>query len=163
MSSISAIGTPAQPSGVRWPGGGTVSGPFPATFDALAYPAGEVCPFPLTSTPVRSDVRSYRYTTRDGFLAAEFFQGPLDVVIRNERTGRSASYDLGGSALDLYGRGGATTIYGAGPYGVALHPGDAGGPAYLIPSGISELVISADGTKRLAYASKVRDVCRELG
>jgi hypothetical protein len=141
---------------------GTVSGPTPVPAPPIDYPAGDVCPFPVHAAFPVNRVVAYTYTDASGRVVAQYFTGPLIGQITRTDTGRTVRVGLSGKGVELYDPAGDGTLYGAGPYLVGLHAGDTPAHELARPTGLSELRISADGTKTLVYASSVQNLCDEL-
>ncbi len=152
---------PQIPSALPQPTG-TVSGPTPVPAPPIDYPAGDVCPFPVHAAFPVNRVVAYTYTDASGRVVAQYFTGTLIGQLTRTDTGATLRSGLSGKGVELYDAAGDGTLYGVGPYLVGLHAGDT--PAHLLarPTGLSELRISADGTKTLVYASSVRNLCQAL-
>lgn len=142
---------------------GTVTGPFPVPEPAIDYPAATTCAFALRVAPFVNQTQVLRDTDSSGRVVAEVYYGTLIARATNLANGRSERLDLSASGLFRYAADGSTTIDAIGPYGLALHPGDAPGPFYAVPNGYSRVVISATGTKTVVVATQLRNVCSDLG
>jgi hypothetical protein len=141
---------------------GTISGPTPVPAPPIDYPAGDVCSFPVHAAFPVNRVVAYTYTDASGRAVAQYFTGALIGQITRTDTGRTIRVGLSGKGVELYDAAGDGTLYGVGPYLVGLHAGDKPAHELARPTGLSELRISANGTKTLVYASSVRNICDEL-
>ena len=141
---------------------GTVSGPTPVPAPPIDYPAGDVCPFPVHAAFPVNRVVAYTYTDASGRVVAQYFTGALIGAITRTDTGKTIQVGLSGKGVELDDAAGDGTLYGVGPYLVGLHAGDQPAHELARPTGLSELRISAAGTKTLVYASSVRNLCDDL-
>ncbi len=135
----------------------------PAPGGPLDFPAGLVCPFPVSGIPTEN--RQHLTAFANGKVA---FNGYFEVELTNVATGKSITLNANG-AVRLTQAGDETRIQSSGPLIWFLFPGDAGpgdvttGRTYLV-KGNTEVL--AD-TATFAFHSfetngNVTDLCAEL-
>ena len=152
----------AAPSSLPQPHG-AISGPTPVPAPTVVWAAGDVCPFAVQAAFPVNRVVAYTYTDKLGRVVGQYFTGALIGQITRLDNGKAITVDLSGDGVEAYDQAGNATLYGLGPYLVSLHAGDSPSHELAQPSGVSELRISASGTKTLVFASDVRNLCEALG
>ncbi len=155
--------TAAAPSSLAQLPPGTISGPTPVPAPTVVWAAGDVCPFAVQAAFPVNQVVAYTYTDKLGRVVGQYFTGTLTGRITRLDNGKVITVDLSGDGVEVYDQAGNATLYGVGPYLVSLHAGDSPEHELAQPSGISELRITASGTKTLVFATRVRNLCEALG
>jgi len=117
----------AAPAATAAPGRAPQWQPFRSSPTHTA--AGDPCPFPVSTTPVR-DEEEFRVlaTHPDGRPALEEFRGALFVRYTNDSTGRSVVRDLSGRAFFHFGSDGTFSGLFLDNGGVTVHAGNNGFP-----------------------------------
>jgi hypothetical protein len=152
-----AVATPAPENPSPW---------TPYAGSGWEVPAGEVCPFALSSE-VLSDKERYRVaeTYPDGSTKVEEWTGQLVLRFRNDETGEAVIRNLTGRGDFVYHQDGSWSLINVGGHiGVGLHPGDEPGPGFYVVSGAGfELHQDASGHRTFIPGSgKVENICDTL-
>lgn len=147
---------------------GQSQGPW-AEVSAVGWsvPAGDRCPFALSSTVLDDDERIRTLSTYDdGAPRTQKVVGRLIVRYTNEDTGESVERNLTGNGIFTWRPDGslAELALQGGHFGAGLQPTDPEGPAYLIFTGAGHAVsFAADGTRTVTYGSgPVENICTTL-
>ena len=137
-----AAAGPSPSSGAGWQ-------PYRST--PFEDPAGTVCSFGVSATPVR-DEEEYRTLASypDGSPRLQEFRGPLFFRYTNESTGESVVRDLSGRGWFRYGQDGGLRALILDHIGVTVHTGNVGFPAgEWVVNGKSQVTITPDGNRTI--------------
>jgi hypothetical protein len=134
---------------------------------SLSYPAGTVCSFTLSGTPVK-DEEQYRtlQSYPDGTAELNEYRGPLYVRYTNESTGKSVVRNLSGYGYFRFGDGNASIqALFLNNGGISVSVGNQGYPSgYWVEHGQVLVTDNGQGSRviHVIHAS-LENLCRTLG
>jgi hypothetical protein len=139
-------------------------GPWEPTYQgAITAPAGVVCPFQVTASPVRENLSvQYHYDAAgniDGYRA----KGQLIARITNDETGKSVVRNLSGPGTVTFYPDGSYDAVASGGFLIFFLPGDNPSSQLLLLPGHTVLHGAADWTKTLvSHEGTAENLCETL-
>jgi hypothetical protein len=139
-------------------------GPWEPTYQgAITAPAGVVCPFAVTATPVREDLRVRYHHDASGNIDGYQATGQLIARITNDATGASVVRNLSGPGTVTFNADGSYDAVVSGDFLVFFLPQDTPSRELLLLSGRTVLHGAASGEKTLvSHSGQVENLCTTL-
>ncbi|WP_031508138.1 hypothetical protein [Streptomyces megasporus] len=168
LAAVCAAGLlPAATAAADGPARGPAPEPWEPYVDhGFSVPAGYVCSFPLTSTPLEQDmVKRVLERYPDGAVKREEYKGPLVVEFENTDTGATTVRDISGHAFPKYREDGRYERYVAfGPVGFGMREGDEFPRGFWVVDGFHVVEFAEDGTRRFSVMEGTQEnICEALG
>jgi hypothetical protein len=139
-------------------------GPWEPTFQgAITAPAGAVCPFQVTASPVREDLRVQYHRDAAGNVDGYRATGQLIARITNDATGKSVVRNLSGPGTVVFNPDGSYDAVVSGGFLIFFLRGDNPASELLLLPGHTELHGNPDGTKTLVSTTgQTENLCETL-